>query len=857
MVRNLSANSLAGRALSRLIWIMLLSLLTLSASANGTTTNLYTAGFQDTLQYTAPALTNYYAQVGPTGIRPGSGTYNYTYLLISADTTGIYTFETTANTQLSSGVDTMLFLYSSFDASQPTNNALAGDDDYYVSSTHIQLSKFTNSLTAGVTNTVVITSWRAGDKGTVELSITGPGVITFYNTAPQFTKLINTNAAWDTLSLLAPAVGAIDVQLLSTNGGNGDYAGSTLTIARQGGASTNDNFAISTTNASFSISGSDLQYSNLTFATWSTNANTLQLAFTSSGTNATHALVQNVLRHILYQNPELGPVTLEWTFDDGNLGDQGVGGDLSITSTQLVSVVKRVPVISPWPTATGISVGDQVGASTLQNGTSSTPGTFAFANPTYVPSLGSYSASVIFTPTDTTYYSNVTNSVSVAVGKKSQTIDFATIGNQITTATVTLGATATSDLSVSYSVVSGPAQITGGNVVSFTGAGTVTIAADQAGDGTWLAAPQVTRTFSVGWAAPVIVTQPRGVDAVVGGQAKFSMQVTGASPLQYQWRWNGSPIESATNAVLTLSGLAQANSGDIDAVVKNPYGSATSQVARLTVSIYTIWGDNRYGQSSAVNSPATPIAAALGWFHDVSLLSDGTVHTWGDNHWGQTNTPAGLASVVAVSAGAYHSIALKADGTVMGWGWGLIGQTNVPAGLTNAVAISAGGFHNLALKADGTVVGWGYDYYGQCAPPPGLTGVKAIAAGSYHSLALLTNGTVVAWGNNTLGQCDVPGGLGAVTGIVAGAYHNLVILSDGTVTGWGDNRYLQLNTPAGLDGVVKLASGISHALALKADGTVVSWGHNQWLQTEVPEGLTNVKDIAAGGDHSIVILQLP
>ncbi len=318
--------------------------------------------------------------------------------------------------------------------------------------------------------------------------------------------------------------------------------------------------------------------------------------------------------------------------------------------------------------------------------------------------------------------------------------------------------------------------------------------------------------------APYITTQPQGVDTVVGGKATFSVAAGGVGSLYYQWRWNGSEIESANSSSLTLNNLIQANSGNIDVVVTNSYGSVTSQVARLNVATYTTWGDNRYGQASSASSSASPIAAALGWYHNVALYGDGTVRTWGANFWGQTNTPANLNNVVAVSAGAYHSI---------------------------------------ALKSDGTVVGWGYNYYGQATPPLSLTGVKAIAAGSYHSLALLTNGTVVAWGNDSLNQCKVPGTLGVVKGIAAGAYHNLVILQDGTVTGWGDNRYLQLTPPTGLSGVAKLACGNSHTIALLTNGTVVSWGHNQWLQTEVPEGLNDVKDIAAGGDHSIVIMQVP
>jgi hypothetical protein len=84
-----------------------------------------------------------------------------------------------------------------------------------------------------------------------------------------------------------------------------------------------------------------------------------------------------------------------------------------------------------------------------------------------------------------------------AAGKLSQTITFPAIANRLTTDTVTLSATASSGLPVSFSVVSGPASISGGTTLSFSGAGTVSVRASQAGNATYDPAPNVTRTFQV------------------------------------------------------------------------------------------------------------------------------------------------------------------------------------------------------------------------------------------------------------------------------------------------------------------------------------------------------------------------
>jgi|GEM_PF-1289234 len=85
----------------------------------------------------------------------------------------------------------------------------------------------------------------------------------------------------------------------------------------------------------------------------------------------------------------------------------------------------------------------------------------------------------------------------LTVGKAAQTISFPAITDRTYgDASFALNATCNSGLTVSYSVVSGPATING-NMVTITGAGTVTIAADQAGDGNYLAATQSTQTFNV------------------------------------------------------------------------------------------------------------------------------------------------------------------------------------------------------------------------------------------------------------------------------------------------------------------------------------------------------------------------
>lgn len=79
-----------------------------------------------------------------------------------------------------------------------------------------------------------------------------------------------------------------------------------------------------------------------------------------------------------------------------------------------------------------------------------------------------------------------------------QTITFTGPSDQTYTwSQITLSASATSGLSVGFSVVAGPATIRDGNRLELTGIGTVVIQATQAGDASYAAAPSALHTFEV------------------------------------------------------------------------------------------------------------------------------------------------------------------------------------------------------------------------------------------------------------------------------------------------------------------------------------------------------------------------
>jgi len=109
---------------------------------------------------------------------------------------------------------------------------------------------------------------------------------------------------------------------------------------------------------------------------------------------------------------------------------------------------------------------------------------------------------VAATVTEPGWFGAVTGVLTVA--RAGQTIEFAALNDGLVPDVVELSATASSGLPVAFSVAAGPA-ILNGSVLTFTGAGDVTVTASQAGDANWQPAADVARSFGVA-KAPASVT---------------------------------------------------------------------------------------------------------------------------------------------------------------------------------------------------------------------------------------------------------------------------------------------------------------------------------------------------------------
>jgi hypothetical protein len=232
---------------------------------------------------------------------------------------------------------------------------------------------------------------------------------------------------------------------------------------------------------------------------------------------------------------------------------------------------------------------------------------------------GLYTVAVTYAG-DTDYSAATALSFQVQVGQQAQTIAF----NSLTPVTygaapITLSATATSGLPVTFTVKSGPATLNG-NVLTATGAGSVVIAADQAGNTLWQAATEVTQTLTIGKAAPAAIglassSNPVLVQNAVTLTATVS-SATGSPTGTVTFLDGSTPLGTATLAggvaTLTTSGLA-VGSHTITAVYGGDgnFVSATSSALTEVIDDFDLAISVTSGSSSITSVTALPGGTAV------------------------------------------------------------------------------------------------------------------------------------------------------------------------------------------------------------------------------------------------------
>ena len=155
-------------------------------------------------------------------------------------------------------------------------------------------------------------------------------------------------------------------------------------------------------------------------------------------------------------------------------------------------------------------------------------------NATPPTNAGSYA--VVATIVDPNYVGSASDTLVIA--QAAQTITFPNPGTKTYgDAAFALVATASSGLGVNYTIVSGPATVAG-NMLTITGAGSVTVRASQNGNANYLAAADVEVTFTVQKAAADIILA--GLHQAYDGTPKSVTATTDPIGLTVNITYNGS-----------------------------------------------------------------------------------------------------------------------------------------------------------------------------------------------------------------------------------------------------------------------------------------------------------------------------
>ena len=407
-----------------------------------------------------------------------------------------------------------------------------------------------------------------------------------------------------------------------------------------------------------------------------------------------------------------------------------------------LSVSKATPLIT-WSPAAMVYTSNL--ASAQLDATANYLGNVVAGNYVYTPALnykysaaGSYTLSLAFTPTDTGNFSTVNATTSLVVGTPgaaNQTINFSPISDQTYgNPDITLNATASSGLPVSFIVSSGNARLSSSNIVTLTGAGMVYVTANQVGSVSYNAASPVTNAFNVAaassivtWATPSTITYGTALNS---SQLNASASYSG-NPLSGTWAYTpaaGSVLNAGTDTlnatftptdtvnytrnssvfvtlnvskaseIVTLGGVNQTYNGNPESVTTTVSHGPVSVTYNGASSLPTAAGT--YAVSANVTNPnytgfttgnliiaqATPVIA---WATPTAITYGAAL----DNT--QLNATANLSGNTVNGSFVYT----PATGTILNAGINTLSVSFAPSDTTNFTSNNAGTVNLVVNKA--------------------------------------------------------------------------------------------------------------------------------------------------------------
>jgi hypothetical protein len=426
---------------------------------------------------------------------------------------------------------------------------------------------------------------------------------------------LNAANATQAVSLSGPATGAVATTTTLGSSLNPSVSGQSVTITATVTAASGNTTPTGT--VQFKVDGSAAGsavtlnggIATYTSSTMAVGTHSITAVFTPASNAAFNASTAAALSQVVNAPPVATTTTL-----GSSLNPSAVGQSVTITATVSPASGSVTPAGTVQFSVDGSAAGPAV---TLSGGTA-----------TYVTStlaVGTHSITAAFTPASSAAFNASTaTALSQTVTTVPQTIAFTAPATPVVygVAPISLVATASSGLAVTFSVVSGPGTVSN-STLTITGVGTVVVAANQAGNATYAAAPQVTRSVVV---TPIGQTISfAALYNQVLGMAPFTVGASASSGLTVAFASTTSTVCTVSGATVTLVGLgtctiqaAQAGGGN--------YAAATSVSRSFPVTQYSMCDPNHGGVANVADVQVI-INEALGVVPPTNDLNeDGVVN---------------------------------------------------------------------------------------------------------------------------------------------------------------------------------------------------------------------------------------
>jgi hypothetical protein len=340
-------------------------------------------------------------------------------------------------------------------------------------------------------------------------AIVNAGSVTFYDSSTLLGKVTVNSSGVATLASTsfpsAPAAGKH--YYIASYGGvyNGGSAEFSTSISSSAPVIVNNSQTIT-----FAGPASPVTYGAATAALSATSTSSLTVAFTASGACSVNGTTLTYL--------SAGTCTI-------NANQRGNSSWTAATQVTRTVTVSPASLLITASSPASITYGSPIPTITASYGAfanSDTKWTGLTTRPTCTTAYSTSSAPGPYT-TSCSGAVGANYSISYATGSFSVTKASQTLSHWFNSTTtygtpVTLSAVASSGLSISYTVVSGPGTMTSATTLTPSGIGTITVAANVAGNTDYTVATQVEKTVTV-YPAPLVITASNPASIVYGQSA--------------------------------------------------------------------------------------------------------------------------------------------------------------------------------------------------------------------------------------------------------------------------------------------------------------------------------------------------